>query len=66
MIQRAEDSLLHGLYQTLRKKKEFLIITVTPLHSFRCDENKATQRWTIENVNLDQLAKWDDPMKDLF
>ena len=41
---------------------------VPNIHNFctRCDEAKETQKWTIENVNMEQLAKWDDPMKDLF
>ena len=30
-----------------------------------CNKNALTQQWDIEHVNRDQLAKWDDPTKDL-
>jgi len=32
----------------------------------QCDKESKTQRWDIENVNFDQLAKWEDPTGDLF
>ena len=32
----------------------------------QCDARSQTQKWTVENVNLKQLEKWDDPMKDMF
>lgn len=31
-----------------------------------CDKASPTQQWDIEHINQDQLAKWDDPTKDLF
>jgi len=31
----------------------------------KCDKLSETQKWDIENINLAQLAKWDDPTKDL-
>jgi len=32
----------------------------------KCDKASPTQKWDIENINRAQLAKWDDPTKDLF
>ena len=32
----------------------------------KCDKKSATQKWLVENVNKEQLKKWDDPTKDLI
>lgn len=32
----------------------------------KCDRESKSQRWKIENIDLKQLEKWDDPTKDLF
>jgi len=32
----------------------------------KCDKASKTQKWDIENVNLAQLAKWEDPTRDLI
>jgi len=32
----------------------------------KCDRSSQTQRWKIENIDLKQLKKWDDPTKDLI
>ena len=32
----------------------------------KCDKNSKTQKWDVENINLEQLAIWDDPTKNLF
>jgi len=32
----------------------------------KCDRASLTQRWKIENIDLKQLKKWDDPTKDLL
>jgi hypothetical protein len=32
----------------------------------KCDTESASQRWDIEHINHQQLAKWDDPTKDMF
>jgi len=36
------------------------------LYVTRCDTESETQKWSVENVNLKQLAKWEDPTEDLF
>ena len=25
-----------------------------------CDKNSKTQKWTVENVNMEQMKKWND------
>ena len=32
----------------------------------KCDKNSSTQKWLVENVDTDQLKKWDDPTRDLI
>ena len=29
-----------------------------------CDRNSKTQKWTIENVNLERMEKWDEDRFD--
>jgi hypothetical protein len=47
------------------------LIGKTDLHTTRelflssCNKAALSQRWEIENINLEQLEKWDDPTKDL-
>jgi hypothetical protein len=39
--------------------------TTRELFLSSCNKAAVSQRWDIENINLDQLEKWDDPTKDL-
>ena len=36
------------------------------LYVSKCDKKSDTQKWQVENINLEQLAIWDDPTKNLF
>jgi len=36
------------------------------LYVSKCDKKSPTQKWQVENINLEQLAIWDDPTKNLF
>jgi len=36
------------------------------LYVSKCDKNSPTQKWQVETINLEQLANWDDPTKNLF
>jgi len=31
----------------------------------KCDESSETQKWIVENINLDQLKNWDNPVRDI-
>ena len=31
----------------------------------KCDKTSLSQQWNIQHIDMDQLAKWDDPTKDL-
>ncbi|XP_023342320.1 N-acetylgalactosaminyltransferase 6 isoform X2 [Eurytemora carolleeae] len=35
------------------------------LYVSKCDRSSKTQKWIVENINTEQLKKWEDPTKDL-
>jgi hypothetical protein len=39
--------------------------TTRELFLSSCNKAALSQQWDIENINLEQLQKWDDPTKDL-
>jgi len=36
------------------------------LYVSKCDKNSPTQKWDVENIDLEQLANWEDPTRNLF